>query len=148
MRFPHFAWLALLGAVATVSDAQRPAIRDSAGVGIVMSTAPSWTGAQTLRVDAAPSLVIGTQAGTEYELSQVRGTVRMSDGRIAVADGASQQLRFYDARGTFIKAASRAGSGPGEFRRLDGLVALRGDTLALRGDRGKVAYFDGRGTLL
>ena len=133
---------------ALVGHAQRPTIRDSAGITIVTSSAPLWTPAQALRVEGAPQLVIGTRPGTQYELSRVVGTARLSDGRIAVADGASLELRFYDPRGTFIKAVGGRGAGPGEFRRLDDLAISRGDTLAVRGDRGKVAYFDGNGTLL
>ena len=140
--------LALLGAVPVVAQAQRFTVRDSAGVPIVTSTAPAWTPAQALRIDPVPRLVIGTQAGTPYELSRVAGAARLANGRIVIADGGSQQLRFYDRSGVFIKAASGPGAGPGEFRGLRGLTPLRGDTLALRGDRGKVAYFDGDGALL
>ena len=65
MRFSGFVALALLCSAAAVGNAQRPAVRDSAGIRIVMSTAPAWTAAQSLRIDGTPRLAIGTQAGTE-----------------------------------------------------------------------------------
>ena len=138
------ASLALVTLAGTPGPAQQPAVRDSAGIRIVTSAAPVWSTEQALRIDPAPRLVIGTQDGVSYQLSGVAGAARLSDGRIVIADGGSAQLRFFDARGTFIKAAGGRGTGPGEFRNMDDLIRLRGDTLAVV-DRAKVTYFDGTG---
>src|SRR5688500_14863048 len=63
------------------------AVRDSAGVRIVENAAPAWTEAQAWRVEAAPALDIGTAEGEgAYQFHLVAGVVRLSDGRIVVAD--------------------------------------------------------------
>ena len=87
--------------------------RDSAGVHIVEngSRAPAtWT------VGSTPTIDIGGTAGdTKTELSEVVHAARIPDGRIVVLNGGTQELRFFDSTGTFLTAAGRKGSGPGEF---------------------------------
>ena len=107
------------------------AARDSAGIRIVESARPAWSDTETLRLDTAPALVIGTQAGKPYELSRVTGAARLDDGRIVIADGGSLELRFFDSSGVFIRTAGRHGSGPGEFSQMMSFARLPGDTLAV-----------------
>jgi hypothetical protein len=106
-------------------------VRDSGGVRIIENPAlaadapPLWTVAPEPRVD------IGMLEGAEpYQLSQVRGVVRLSDGRLVVANGGSQELRFFDSTGTHLATAGRKGGGPGEFEQLGSVMALPGDTVA------------------
>jgi len=108
------------------------AVRDSAGVQIVESTAPAWRADEGWRVAAEPSLQIGVVDGPEeYQFSQIVGAHRLPDGRIVVADRRAAQLRFYDAEGRFLDAYGRSGSGPGEFRSMLWVGAYRGDSLAM-----------------
>lgn len=103
------------------------AVRDSAGVRLVDSrrAAADWT------VDGSPSVAIGTADGAaEYQLSRVRGAVRLSDGRVVVADGDTRRLRWYDAAGRHLADAGGPGGGPGEFAFLEGVVPYRGDSVA------------------
>ena len=80
---------------------------------------------------AEPRVDIGVLEGAEpYQLSQVSGAVRLSDGRIVVANGGSDELRYFDSAGAFLTSAGRKGSGPGEFEMLGSLFALPGDTVA------------------
>lgn len=103
-------------------------IRDSSGVAIVENH-PS-TATPVCEVAPEPSLVIGDMNGpAEYQLFRTFGARRLSDGRIAVVNQGSQQLRFYDAEGRFLTASGRAGDGPGEFRSAFTLNVLPGDTL-------------------
>jgi hypothetical protein len=112
------------------------AVRDSAGIRIVENPAPDPDAAPLWTVAAEPRVDIGLLEGAEaYQLSQVGGAVRLSDGRIVVANGGSHELRYYDSTGTFLTSAGRKGSGPGEFEMLGSLFALSGDT---------VAAYDGR----
>ena len=126
--------------------AQRPTIRDSAGIQVVTNTAPAWNAVQRPILDSVPRLVIGNRGDDPYQLTRVAGTARLADGRIVVADGGSLQLRFYDAGGTFLTAAAGRGGGPGELRRLQSLFRLHGDTLAVVAGLGLVVYYDGSGT--
>ena len=127
------------------------AVRDSAGVRIVENTRPLLPAGRAWRVDARPEVDIGgneaTAGDTLYDLVLVNGAARLSDGRIAVAVDGSLHLRFYDARGLFVRSAGRSGDGPGEFRQLMGLHALSGDTLFVT-DLGEVEFYTGEGRFI
>lgn len=146
---------ATLCAAALVLAAGRPlaaqTVRDSSGVRIVENTRPLLPAARAWRVDPRPEVDIGgneaTAGDTLYDLVLVNGAVRLSDGRIAIAVDGSLTVRFYDARGLFLRSAGRSGDGPGEFRQLMGLRALRGDTLFVT-DLGEVELYAGEGRFI
>lgn len=105
-------------------------VRDSAGVRIVENSAPAWREGEGWRMSDEPILEIGVLEGQpEYQLFQVRGAIRLSDGRIVVANAGSHELRIYDPRGRFLTSVGREGSGPGEFRALGSLDRLGSDSL-------------------
>lgn len=137
---------ACLAALASVTSAQ--SIRDSAGIRIVHNDKPSWTAAQQLRLAAAPSLIIGDRDEEPYLLSQVKSPVELSDGRIILANGASTELRIYDAKGTYLKTIGRKGNGPGEFQDIEKVTRLAGDTLAVFHGRGDISLFTSAGTFI
>jgi hypothetical protein len=126
--------LLLLPAAAACGRDGGPAfsVRDSSGVEIAESSRPEWTAeAPGLVLSVEPVMQVGAVEGApEEQLDQVRGVVRLSGGRVAVANGATGEIRFYGADGRFILATGRSGQGPGEFGRLWGLWRLPGDTLA------------------
>ena len=102
------------------------AVRDSAGIEIVESTAPRWTEAEAWRIADAPEVSIGVADGDEpYLLSDVRGARRLPDGRIAVLDAGSSRVRIYASDGTHLTDIAGPGAGPGELQRPQflGLVA-------------------------
>lgn len=108
------------------------AARDSAGIRIVESARPTGGDAAPWSVDSLPALEIGRVEGAaEYQLGRVQGAVRLGDGRVAVADGNANEVRFYDPRGRFLRAAGRRGGGPGEFATLDAMLPYRGDSVAV-----------------
>jgi len=53
----------------------------------------------------------------------------LSDGRIVVGDGGTQELRVFDSTGTWLATWSRQGQGPGEFDGLGALFRAAGDTV-------------------
>lgn len=138
--------------------------RDSAGVEIVEQSAPlrdslGWT------VDPEPAVRIGARLrGPDDILFRVGGAARLSDGRIVVANGGTQEIRFYAADGRLERSAGGEGEGPGEFasvgapvvgpadsvyvlddrRRLIGVLSSRGDFVAQRRlpDRGSSALLE------
>lgn len=123
------------------------AMRDSAGVRIVETGRPRWGEGAGWTVGAEPSVEIGMVDGpAEYQLSRVRGAVRLGDGRIVVALGDAKELRFYDASGRFLRTAGRAGGGPGEFQGIDVVHPYRGDSvLAWDPDSRRVSVFGADG---
>ena len=122
--------------------------RDSAGIAIVESSGPAWSGPDAgWSVDPAPRVAIGEADGdAPYLLDRVEGATRLPDGRIVVADGGSNQLRFYDARGTYLRAVGGSGGGPGEFEHLRGLERCGADSLFAFDLRWRLTVFtaDGR----
>lgn len=69
--------------------------------------------------ELSPRLEIGVVEGDPtYEFASVVSSLVLPDGRIAVADGASQELRFFDGQGQHLGTVGGRGSGPGEFQWL------------------------------
>ncbi len=116
-----FAALAMVLGCDGARAAGSPAtvVRDSAGIEIVESGAPSSTrgdDSAPLRVDSVPTLSIGVEAGEEvYQLHRVFDARRLPDGRIAVGNSGSSEIRVFDADGKYQMSVGRAGEGPGEF---------------------------------
>src|SRR5690606_25705868 len=126
-------------------------VRDSSGVEIAESRRPDWPDDQPgLVLSVEPVVEVGAVEGApEEQLDQVAGVVRLSDGRVAVANGATEEIRFYGPDGRFLLAAGRSGQGPGEFERLGGLWRLPGDTLAAYdGQLRRISLFGPAGGLL
>lgn len=101
-------------------------------LGPIACAAPDATSAanRLIELDSVPVLDLGDEAkGPQEEFSGTVIPVRLSDGTIVVANGGSQELRFFDSTGVFRKSVGRSGEGPGEFRSLGWLHAGVGDTL-------------------
>jgi hypothetical protein len=75
--------------------------------------------------------VFGNATDSAYRFRQVAGVMVLSDGRIAVADGASMQLRMYSPRGEFLSASAGRGRAPGQLLNMHSAARLRGDTIAI-----------------
>lgn len=132
---------------AHAATGQAQSVRDSAGVRVV-SYPRSATPRATWRVGARPLLEIGVSDDPSTEFAAVRGVVRLADGRIAVANGASNEIRIFSREGQHQRTVGRAGSGPGEFRRITRLLA-RGDTvIGVDGDTRAHAFDPTSGRLL
>lgn len=98
---------------------------------VVENDKGQWESGREWRVPDQPALVIGSDAGREYQFAGIRGAVRLSDGRIVVGDAGSSEVRLYDPQGRFISAAGRSGGGPEEFRRMGDLIAAAGDSVVV-----------------
>ncbi|MXX96803.1 MAG: hypothetical protein F4065_08710 [Rhodothermaceae bacterium] len=84
----------------------------------------------TCTVSDEPILVIGDNEEDEYQIfSSIRGTGRLSDGSIAVADRTSAEIRIFDEAGQHLRSMGRRGNGPGEFKNPFILWVAEGDTI-------------------
>ncbi len=84
----------------------------------------------TCTLAPGPELDIGMVDGPpEFQFFQVRAAAVLSDGRIAVVDRGSSQVRLFEPDGTFDLAFGGAGGGPGEFRDVFRIWVTPGDTL-------------------
>jgi hypothetical protein len=146
MKLGVIALVCLHVLVSSTSASQ--STRDSAGIRIVTNNKPSWTAQQQLRLAATPSLIIGDRDEAPYLLSRVRNPFYLSDGRIVLANAESNELRVYDAKGTYLRAIGRSGDGPGEFRGIEKITRLAGDTIAVFHGRSDISLFTGTGTFI
>lgn len=106
------------------------ATRDSAGIKIVENAGPAWAAGQGWKVVDSPLVDIGAKGGDPaYELDQVRGPVRMGDGRLVIANATTSEVRLYDSGGKHLGSHGRSGSGPGEYQQIVGLWRGPGDSL-------------------
>ncbi len=124
-----------------------PASAQTTDSRVIENLRPSWTPSEQLRLSTSPTLVIGLRAGAEYEFGRIAGAARFTDGRIAVGDGSTTQVRFFDSRGTFLSALGRKGQGPGELPGLSMMQWLPGDVLAV-GSAEVVSLFSSAGKLI
>jgi len=102
------------------------------------------------RLSDTPLLEIGVREGeAAYQLDRASSSVRLADGRIAVLDGGSRQLRFFDAQGRFLRAVGAEGEGPGEFRNPTRLRRTPGDSLQVwDATLARLSFFDSLGAYL
>lgn len=98
---------------------------DSSGVLIVVSGAP----AEEWSLAAAPVLKLGRRDGGPEEFHEIIGVELLPGGRIVVANGGSEELRFFTTAGEFIGAVGGAGHGPDEFEGLSWLARFQDSLL-------------------
>jgi hypothetical protein len=104
--------------------------RDSAGISIVENSGGQWAAGKGWVVVDSPSVDLGGPGGEpSSEVDGVAGPVRLTDGRFAIANGGTKEVRIYSATGKHEVSSGREGSGPGEFRMLAGIWSGPGDSL-------------------
>jgi hypothetical protein len=122
-------------------------VSDSAGVQIVDNTEYLWPDGQGWRLSEQPLLDIGVLEGEPaYQLFEVVDSRRLSDGRIAIANSGSSEIRFFDADGKYLYSAGRKGGGPGEFESMLSMKLMQGDSLLVfdwRNQRASLLDADG-----
>lgn len=129
--------LALLAVLALAvacsgSDSLRVTFRDSAGIVIAENAPDAIERAVVWRIDSQPTLTIGKLEGEPaYQLYRVGGAARLADGRIAVLNSGTSELRIFGADGKHLHTVGRKGDGPGEFRSPFPLLHLPHDTLGI-----------------
>jgi hypothetical protein len=121
----------LLAACGDAGSVSRSAIlRDSAGITIVENPDLALADSLSWWVDTTGVVRIGEVDGApEYELGDVVGFTRLSDGRIAIADAIAHEVRFFDEHGQFLHKVGSSGSGPGEYEYFHRMLRHRNDSL-------------------
>ncbi len=124
-------------------------VRDSAGVRIVENARPADDSRLPWRIGPEPAVSIGAVTGDEaYLLHRADDAQVLPDGRIAVANAGTQEIRVFDASGAHQASWGGAGGGPGEFTALAGVASWQGDSIAAWDSRLRtVAVFDSEGAL-
>lgn len=118
---PIVSWVSACG---EMGRPDRAAVRDSAGVRIVTSRSPTSPG----EVPSIGSVEVSIGA-VASGLNRVIGALRLSDGRIVVADGGDAVIRYFSSDGRLLATLGGEGDGPTEFRTLQAIGRLEGDTV-------------------
>ncbi|MYF63996.1 MAG: hypothetical protein F4058_07115 [Rhodothermaceae bacterium] len=114
--------------VATVLPGEEFVTLDTTGA-VVVTSAPLSSDA-TCTISEEPTLVIGDNEDDDNQwFSVIRGTGRLSDGSIVVADHSAAEVRIYDRQGRHLRSMGRSGEGPGEFRQPLGVWVTSGDVI-------------------
>jgi hypothetical protein len=148
-RLPLLLLLILaLGCRAGESPTGGATIVDSAGVVIVTNTVTEGAISQW-SIDPEPILRVGgDREEPGQQLYLVVGAIRLSDGRLVVANAGSVEILYYDRAGEFVRAVGGRGGGPGEFEWLDWIAKLSGDSIvAYDSSQRRVSWFNGEGEL-
>jgi len=141
--------LPCLAAVLACADAGSPptgqaTVTDSAGITIVQNHSPVWSDGEEWRVSAEPVLEIGDTTLTG-EGRYAMNAARLSDGGVVVVTDVG--VRRFGPDGGFLGWFARQGDGPGEFRWIENLVVMPGDTIVV-GNLMKRGWFAPSGSLL
>src|SRR5690606_29246206 len=132
-RFGGTATVALAACLSVACDRQtakplHTAI-DSAGITISVSTAPQWAEGEGWTIADSPHVDIGSSDAQGHDLYEVNGVARLSDGRIAIVNSGSSEVRLFSPEGELLQTLGGNGEGPGEFRSLRRAFVLPGDSL-------------------
>ena len=143
--------LVLLSCVASVGlgcgerapEVPAVAVRDSAGITIVENVGPAWREGEGWRLSQQPSVRIGQVEGdNEYLLLGPLSALRLDDSTIVVSNTGTEEIRFYDAEGRYLRTAGGRGGGPGEFSNLVWIYPLGADTIVAWDDNPpRIAFF-------
>jgi 6-bladed beta-propeller len=144
-------FLATLGFLAACSVHDRApgvVVRDSAGIVIVENdwVHPVWSGDEAWRLSEQPAIRIGTVSGdSTQQLYQVVDSHRLADGRIAVVNTGTSEIRIYDGTGLFQSVIGGRGAGPGEFRNPWSVQEIPGDSILVVDLGREISIFDSNG---
>lgn len=122
----------LLGCDAEEQVPSLATVYDSAGVEIVENPDDPALRNLIWQIDPEPIVRIGMADGPEaYQFFAVRAAVRLSDGRLVVLNGGTEELRYYDEDGSHLETVGGRGGGPGEFSSAGVMRRTSADTLLI-----------------
>jgi hypothetical protein len=147
MRWASIITLAVTACTAADNGDRYTVVRDSGGITIVESQHAAWNTRDAWRLSANPAVEIGVVEGdTHYQLFRANSSLRLPDGTIVVANAGTQELRWFDPQGTYVRTAGGRGGGPGEFEGLGWVAQLGEDSIIAYDQRhSRVSVFDTEG---
>jgi len=120
LRSRGLSAIPLLLCLVAVNACDGPRDSDGPGVG------------RTVTLSESPTVSIGgTDDRPEYLVHELVDALRLSDGRIVVAQGSTSDVRYYSPSGEHLRTSGRLGDGPGEFRRIQAIARTPGDTIVV-----------------
>ena len=145
------AFASLGGCAAPVPDTSGTSVRDSVGIEIVENdhTRPMWSAETAWSLAPEPTLRIGRVEGDPTQLLyRVTDSRVLPDGRIAVVNSGSSEVRLYSPSGQYLATIGGPGEGPGEFRSPWHVHPIAGDSLLVIDLYREIAIFDPAGAFV
>jgi hypothetical protein len=123
-------------------------VRDSAGITVVQNSGTAWDEGEVWQLSDEPAVRIGQVEGeNEYLLLGPLSSLRLPDGTIVVSNTGTEEIRWYDAGGRYLKSSGGRGGGPGEFSNLVWIYPLGDDTIVAWDDNPpRIAFFHSDGS--
>ena len=123
---------------------------DSVGVEIVQvgPADDGWAVSGPCVLGDEPSVQIGSLAGEESALFRVEAAVQLPDGRIAVANAGSGEIKVFGEAGEHVWSVGRLGDGPGDFRDLAALGVHDDRILAYDSEPSRITAIDFGGQIV
>lgn len=101
---------------------KRVPLRSLPAVLLLVVAGPLW-GQARWTVEARPIVDIASESqGPNTLFNRIAHVEALPTGELLVVDGATRELRFFGTNGRFARKVGRNGSGPGEFRSVDGVA--------------------------
>ncbi len=123
------------------------AVRDSAGVQVI--TASINSSAPQCVVSEDRARIGSSDEAAASQLFRVRGATWLSEGRLAVLNAGTSQVKVFSEDGELLHQFGRAGQGPGELQNPWMIASLGEDTVVVGQLRPlKFSFFTERGDFL
>ncbi len=123
-----------------------PTSHDSAGVTIDEYPADIAARAPLITVDTAPLFRAG-EGSDSIDLAPFGDVGLLSDGGTVAVDRGRTQLLVFNADGSFRTTLGKPGEGPGEFRSINRMFVVPGDSIVAADVGPRVAIFTAAGDL-
>lgn len=118
---------------------------------VVESSAPSL-GLEAWTLSENPILALGVIEGEPHlQFYRVFSALQLENGFIVVSNSGTQELRFFDQNGDYLKSVGRSGQGPGDFGALSSMRLYQNTdgTFTVNDNSNKrVQVFDSNGELV
>lgn len=118
----------LAGCGSDTAPSQPVVTRDSAGIAIVEFDLSDVGEAGTLSSDPIVSLGV-VEGDPAQEFDGVRSALWLSDSSVAVVNGGTNEIRFFDHNGNHLGSVGGTGDGPGEYQGLSHVDRVGQDTI-------------------
>ncbi len=105
-------------------------VSDSAGIRVASNVGGTWTQSDAWRIRSRPMIRLGESTGDdEFTFYGIGDATRGSDGRIALVNRGTQEVRIYSPRGRHLRSFGGEGNGPSDFQDPVRLEWVAGDSL-------------------
>lgn len=111
-------------------------LRGAAGAAVLASLLSQSAVAQSQwTLGSAPVLRIVDDGTPAHNFANIRGVLRLSDGRVVIAENRLSELRVFSSRGALQKVATRRGEGPNELGAIQFVQTTPSGLLVFDGQR-------------